>query len=49
LSEIQPSPVSEYQIVLTQQQMSQLKWLFLVLAPGIVMILGFFVWLRRRV
>lgn len=49
LSEIQPSPVSEYQIVLTQQQMSQLKWLFLVVAPGIVMIFGFFVWLRRRV
>jgi ABC-2 type transport system permease protein len=49
LSEIQPSPVSEYQIVLTQQQMFQLKWFFLVVAPGIVMILGFFVWLRRRV
>ncbi len=49
LSEIQASPVTEYQIVLTQQQMSQLKWLFLVFAPGVVMIIGFLVWLRRRV
>jgi ABC-2 type transport system permease protein len=49
LSEIPPSPVSEYQVVLTEQQMSELRWLFLALVPGIVMIIGFFVWLRRRV
>jgi hypothetical protein len=49
LSEIGPSPVSEYQIVLTEQQMSQLRWLFLAAIPGTVMVIGFFVWLRRRV
>jgi len=49
LSEITASPISEYQIVLTEQQMSQLRWLFLAAVPGLVMTLGFFVWLRRRV
>jgi hypothetical protein len=49
LNEIPPSPVSEYQVVLTEQQMSQLRWLFLGIVPGAVMLVGFFVWLRRRV
>ncbi len=49
LSQIRASPVSEYQIILTEQQMIQLRWLFLGAIPGIAMILGFFVWLRRRV
>jgi len=48
LSEIGPSPVSEYQIILTERQMSQVRWLFLGVLPGVVMTLGFFVWLRRR-
>jgi hypothetical protein len=49
LNEIGPSPVSEYQILLTEQQMSQLRWLFLGAIPGAVAVMGFFVWLRRRV
>jgi hypothetical protein len=49
LSEIGPSPVSEYQILLTQQQMSQLRWIFLGAIPGAVIGFGFLVWLRRRV
>ena len=49
LHEIGPSPVSEYEIVLTEKQMSQIRWLFLGAIPGVVMIFGFFVWLRRRV
>jgi hypothetical protein len=49
LNEIRASPVSEYQISLTEQQMSQLRWLFLGAIPGVVVIFGFFVWLRRRV
>jgi hypothetical protein len=48
LNEIGPSPVSEYQILLTETQMSQLRWLFLGVIPGVVMTFGFFVWLRRR-
>ena len=48
LGEIGPSAVSEYQIQLTDRDMSQLRWLFLGALPGSVMIFGFFVWLRRR-
>jgi hypothetical protein len=49
LTEIGPSPLSEYQILLTEEQMSQVRWLFLGAIPGIAVVLGFFVWLRRRV
>jgi hypothetical protein len=48
LNDIGPSAVSEYQILLTEKQMSELRWLFLGVFPGLVMIFGFFVWLRRR-
>jgi hypothetical protein len=49
LNEIAPRAVTEYQVLLTEQQMSQLSWLFLGAIPGIAGIFGFFVWLRRRV
>jgi hypothetical protein len=49
LSEIGPSPLSEYQILLTEEQMAQVRWLFIGVIPGSVMVFGFFVWLRRRV
>jgi nitrate reductase gamma subunit len=29
--------------------MTKLRWLFLGAIPGVVMIIGLFVWLRRRV
>lgn len=48
LSEIGASPVSEYQILLTEREMSQLRWLFLAAIPGVVLVIGLFVWLRRR-
>jgi ABC-type uncharacterized transport system involved in gliding motility auxiliary subunit len=49
LNEIGPSPMSEYEILLTKEQMNQVRWLFLGIIPGAVIVLGFFVWLRRRV
>lgn len=49
LNEIAPKPVSEYQVLLTAQQMSQIRWLFLGAIPGVAGIFGIFVWLRRRV
>lgn len=49
LSEVGPSPVNEYEILLTEQQMSQIRWLFIAIVPGVVMLFGGFVWLRRRV
>jgi len=48
LNDIGPSPMSEYEILLTERQMAQLRWLFLAIIPGIVLVFGFFVWLRRR-
>jgi hypothetical protein len=49
LNEIGPSPLSEYQIVLTEVQMRQVRWFFLGAIPGVAIVLGFFVWMRRRV
>ena len=49
LSEIGPSPLSEYQILLTEEQMTRVRWLFIGVIPGAVLVFGFFVWLRRRV
>ena len=49
LTEIGPSPLSEYQINLTEEQMKQTRWLFLGAIPGAFLVFGFFVWLRRRV
>jgi ABC-type uncharacterized transport system involved in gliding motility auxiliary subunit len=48
LKDIGPSPVTEYQIILTDQQLQRLRWLFLGVAPGVVVILGMLVWVRRR-
>jgi ABC-type uncharacterized transport system involved in gliding motility auxiliary subunit len=48
LAEIGPSPVSEYEILLTEKQMSELRWLFLAVIPGGVVLIGVIVWLRRR-
>lgn len=49
LNEIAARPVSEYQVLLTERQMSQLRWLFLGAIPGVSGIAGIFIWLRRRV
>jgi hypothetical protein len=49
LAEIGPSPLSEYQLLLTEKQMEQVRWLFMGAIPGAFVVVGFFVWLRRRV
>lgn len=48
LNEIGPSPISEYQILLTETEMTQMRWLFLAAIPGGVLIFGVVVWMRRR-
>jgi len=45
---IGPRPVHEYQLMLTQVQLSMLRWLMLAGLPGGVLVLGGLVWLRRR-
>ena len=49
LTEIGPSPMSEYKILLTEEQLTRVRWLFMGAIPGFVIVFGFFVWLRRRV
>ncbi|MGV3773894.1 MAG: hypothetical protein ACO1QB_13405, partial [Verrucomicrobiales bacterium] len=48
LDEIGISPMSEYEIILTDHQMSSFKWLFLGAMPGLVIIIGMLVWVKRR-
>ncbi len=45
---IPPKPIKEYKITLTKSQLSASHWLLLVALPGSVLVLGWFVWLRRR-
>jgi len=48
LSGIPARAVKEYKFNLTEQQMSTFRWVFLLVVPGLVMMTGFGVWLRRR-
>jgi ABC-type uncharacterized transport system involved in gliding motility auxiliary subunit len=48
LAGIAPRPIREYRVDLTQAQMTQVKWLLLVVLPGAALLLGGLVWLRRR-
>jgi hypothetical protein len=40
--------IKEYRITMTPAEMARVRWLFLGGFPGGVLLLGFFVWLRRR-
>ena len=48
LDGIGPRPVTEFRLMLTQQQQRQLRWLLLGALPGGVLLLGWLVWLVRR-
>jgi hypothetical protein len=48
LADLGPRPVRKYQLLMTQRQMNLLEWLFLAGMPGAVLLLGGFIWLRRR-
>lgn len=41
-------PIKEYKVVMTRAQAQAARWLLLVGLPGVVMLLGGLVWLRRR-
>ncbi len=43
-----PRPISEYRLVLTNQQIGVIRWLLLAGLPGIVLVIGALVWARRR-
>lgn len=48
LQGIGPRPVTEFRLLLTGHQQTQLRWLLLGALPGGVLILGWLVWLVRR-
>jgi hypothetical protein len=48
LSGVGPRPVTNFRLQITQHQQRQLTWLLLGVLPGVVLVLGWFVWLVRR-
>ena len=48
LAGLGPRPVTEYKVDLTGRQMRALRWIFLAAMPGLVLVVGGLVWLRRR-
>ncbi len=43
-----PRPISEYRLVITNQQMRVIRWLLLAGLPAIALVVGTLVWARRR-
>ena len=48
LKGIGPRPVVEFRLLMTQEQLRNVRWLLLAALPGGVLALGGLVWLRRR-
>jgi hypothetical protein len=48
LSGLEPRPIKEYRLYMTENQEQSLRWIFLGAMPGGVLFLGGLVWLRRR-
>ena len=48
LAGIGPRPVTEFRLLISQQQQERLRWLLLGALPGTALLIGWFVWLVRR-
>jgi len=48
LAGIPPRPIKEYNILLSRSDLVQLRWLLLGVIPGVPLLIGAIVWLRRR-
>ena len=48
LAGIGPRPVTEFRLLISQQQQERLRWLLLGALPGMALLIGWFVWLVRR-
>jgi hypothetical protein len=48
LNGIGPAPVTEFRLLMTPAQLRNVRWLLLAALPGVVLVLGGLVWLRRR-
>ena len=48
LNGIEPSPVTEFRLLMSGTQVRNVRWLLLAALPGAVLVFGGLVWLRRR-
>ncbi len=48
LQGVGPQTVNEYKLLMTRGQLTSVEWLFLAGIPGVILLLGGIVWLRRR-
>jgi len=48
LEGIGSQPVHEYHITMTQAQLQTVRWVLLAIMPGVILLLGGLIWLRRR-
>ena len=48
ISGLGPRPIQEYKLTMTVAQERGLRWILMGAMPGAVLVVGFFVWLRRR-
>lgn len=42
-------PIREYRFVMTRRQMEAVRWIFLGLIPGSLLLVGWLVWLKRQI
>jgi hypothetical protein len=45
---IGPKPINDYRFVMSKQQSRTAAWILLAVQPGVVLLLGALVWIRRR-
>jgi hypothetical protein len=48
LGSLAPRPIPQFRVVMTQKQMTAVRWLLLFGMPGTVLLLGSMVWVQRR-
>jgi len=48
LGSLPPRPIPQFRVVMTQRQMTAVRWLLLLGMPGSVLLLGSMVWVQRR-
>jgi ABC-type uncharacterized transport system involved in gliding motility auxiliary subunit len=48
LEGVGPRPVTHYQITMTGAELAMMRWVLIGVIPGGILLLGTFVWMRRR-